>query len=77
VTPFTLQLPVTNVAYVVTVTVTGPGGTTREVTDNSVTMISGRYLSTVDVSWSSDAPLAATIVQQQASDEAARLETLS
>jgi hypothetical protein len=76
VTPFSLQLPVTNVAYVVTVTVTGPGGATREVTDNSVTMMSGRYLSTVDVSWSSDAPLAATIVQEQASDEAARLESL-
>jgi Protein of unknown function (DUF2510) len=76
VTPFSLQLPVTSVAYVVTVTVTGPGGVTRQVTDNSVTMMSGRYLATLDVSWSSDAPLAATIVQQQASDEAARLEAL-
>jgi hypothetical protein len=76
VTPFSLQLPLTSVAYVVTVTVTGPGGATREVTDNSVTMMTGRYLATVDVSWSSDAPLAATIVQQQASDEAARLESL-
>jgi hypothetical protein len=76
VTPFNLQLAVTNVAYVVTVTVTGPGGTTREVTDNSVTMMSRRYMATLDVSWSSDAPLAATIVQQQASIEAARLESL-
>jgi len=76
VTPFNLQLVVTNVAYVVTVTVTGPGGTTRQVTDNSVTMMSGRYMATLDVSWSSDAPLAATIVQQQASIEAARLESL-
>jgi hypothetical protein len=77
VTPFSLQLPVTSVAYVVTVTVTGPGGSTRQVTDNSVTMMQGRYLATLDVSWSSDAPLAATIVQQQASDEAEHLESQS
>jgi len=77
VTPFSLQLPASNVAYVVTVTVAGPGGTTRQVTDNSVAMVSGRYVATVDVSWSSDAPLDATIVQQQASVEAARLEALS
>jgi hypothetical protein len=77
VTPFNLQLPVSNAAYVVTVTVSGPGGTTRQVTDHSVAMVSGRYVATVDVSWSSDAPLDATIVQQQASVEAARLERLS
>ncbi len=76
VTPFSLNLTVPNHAYVVTVTVAGPGKATRQVTDNAVLLFSGRYSARVDVSWSSDAPLAAAIVQQQSSNEAAHLESL-
>src|SRR5579862_5512829 len=48
--PFSLQLPVPTWAFVISVTVSTPGGGSRVVTDNTVTMVSGRYLATIDVS---------------------------
>ena len=75
-TPFSLQLPVQTWAFVVNVTVSTPGGT-RVVTDNTVTMFSGQYSATIDVSWSSDAPLGGQIVQQMAAYEASHLTALS
>jgi hypothetical protein len=77
VTPFSLQLAIPNRAFVVNVTVSLPGGGQRVVTDNAVAMFSGRYMATVDVSWSSDAPLGSQIVQQQSQFEATRLSALT
>ena len=76
VTPFTLNLGIPSRAYVVSVTVAGPGTATHQVTVNAVTMFSGRYEATLDVSWSSDAPLGGEIVQQQAANEATHLASL-
>lgn len=76
VTPFTLNLGIPSRAYVVSVTVAGPGAATHQVTVNAVTMFSGRYEATLDVSWSSDAPLGGEIVQQQAANEATHLTSL-
>ena len=77
VTPFSLRMTTPSRAFVVNVTVSLPGGGRRVVTDNAVAMFSGRYMATVDVSWSSDAPLGAAIVQQQAQFEATRLAALT
>ena len=77
VTPFSLQLPIPSRAFVVNVNVALPGGGQRVVTDNAVAMFSGRYMGTVDVSWSSDAPLGSEIVQQQSRYEATRLSALA
>jgi hypothetical protein len=76
VTPFSLQLAVPSRAFVVNVNVSLPGGGQRVVTDNAVAMFSGRYMATVDVSWSSDAPLGSEIVQEQSRYEAAHLTAL-
>ena len=76
-TPFSLDLSVPSRAFVVSVTVTAPGGATHQVTDNAVAISSGRYIATVDVSWSSDAPLGSQIVQEQAANEATHLSALS
>jgi hypothetical protein len=76
-TPFSVQLPVPSRAFVVSVLVSAPGGGRRVVTVNTVAMFSGTYLATVEVSWSSDAPLGGQIVQQQAAYEAAHLAALS
>ena len=76
VTPFSLSLAIPSKAYVVSVTVSGPGAATHQVTVNAVALFSGRYLATVDVSSSSDAPLSGQIVQLQAANEATRLAAL-
>jgi hypothetical protein len=77
VTPFSLHMTMPTRAFVVDVTVSLPGGGRRVVTDNAVAMFSGRYMATVDVSWSSDAPLGSEIVQQQSQFEATRLTALT
>jgi hypothetical protein len=77
VTPFTLTLGTPTRAYVVSVTVTGPGAATHQVTVNAVALFSGRYEATLDVSWSSDAPLGSQIVQLQAANEETHLTSLS
>jgi hypothetical protein len=77
VTPFSLQLPIPSRAFVISVTVAQPGGGTRVVSDNAVAMFSGRYTATVDVSWSSDAPVGGQIVQQVAANEAEHLGALA
>ena len=76
VTPFSLSLAVPSRAFLVTVTVAGPGATTRQVTDYTVAISTGRYIARVDVSWSSDAPLGNQIVQEQAANEAGHLAAL-
>jgi hypothetical protein len=76
VTPFTLILGIPSKAYVISVTVAGPGAATRQVTVNTVAMFSGHYEATLDVSWSSDAPLGGAIVQRQAANEATHLTSL-
>jgi hypothetical protein len=76
ITPFSLNLTFSNHAFVISVTVARPGGATRQVTVNAVVIFSGRYAATIDVSWSSDAPLSGQIVQQQASNEASHLTSL-
>jgi len=76
-TPFTVQLPIPSRAFVVSVVVSRPGGAVRVVTVNTVAMFSGRYAATVEVSWSSDAPLGGQIVQQQAAYEAAHIQALT
>jgi hypothetical protein len=77
ITPFSLQLPVPSRAFVVSVTVSLPGGGRRVVYDNAVAMSSGRYLATVEVSWSSDAPVGGQIVQQLAAYEASHVTALT
>src|SRR5579871_6570238 len=76
-TPFAVQLPIPSQAFVVSVVVSRPGAAPRVVTVNAVAMFVGRYSATVEVSWSSDAPLGGQIVQQQAAYEAAHLTALA
>jgi len=76
ITPFNLQLSTLSRAFVVSVAVARPGGPGRLVTDNAVVLFSGRYTATIDVSWSSDAPLESEIVQQEAAFEATHLTAL-
>jgi len=76
VSPFSLGLSVPSRAFLVSVTVTGPGAVTRQVTDYSVAISTSRYIARLDVSWSSDAPLGAQIVQEQAANEASHLAAL-
>jgi hypothetical protein len=76
VNPFTMSLPVPTESYVVTVSEAGPGPTTEFLTDDSVVMFEGPYEATVDVSWTSLAPLTQEIVQTQAANEAQHLLSL-
>jgi hypothetical protein len=76
ITPFSLELSTPSRAFVVNVAVARPGGPGRMVTDNSVVLFSGRYTATIDVAWSSDAPLESEIVQQEAAFEATHLTAL-
>ena len=79
--PYALHLPtstraaIQSTAYVVTIPVAGQGGA-QTITDDSVVMFSGPYEATLDVSWSSLAPLTQQIVQLQADALAIHLAAL-
>lgn len=80
--PFTLNLPastqssVLSTCYVLTIPVLLKGKVVQTITDDSVTMFAGVYEATLDVSWSSLAPLTQQIVQLQAAALAIHLAAL-
>jgi hypothetical protein len=75
--PATTQAGITSQAFVLTIPILAGRGVSQTITDDAVELFDGPYEATLDVSWSSLAPLPQQIVQLQAASVAAHLVALT